>query len=104
MKEEETMQYLLRPMLLAVITVFGVALTIAPAHAQSGSRTLANIPFGFSVENTTLKAASYTVEQLHSGVLALSSSDEKEHEFAMTFPGDSDKQSQDTPPCLHSIR
>ena len=104
MKEEETMQYLLRPMLFAVITVFGVALTIAPAHAQSGSRTLANIPFGFSVENTTLKAGSYTVEQLHSGVLALSSSDEKEHEFAMTFPGDSDKQSQDTPPCLHSIR
>jgi len=47
--------------------VFGVALTIAPAHAQSGSRTLANIPFGFSVENTTLKAGSYTVEQLHSG-------------------------------------
>jgi hypothetical protein len=96
MKEEETMQYLLKPVLLAVITVFGVALTIVPAHAQSGSRALANIPFDFSVGNTTLKAGSYTVEQLQSGILALSSSDDKEHQFAMTFPGDADKQSQES--------
>jgi|SRR5882762_9632923 len=96
MKEEETMQYLLKPMLLAVITVFGVALTIVPAQAQSGSRALANIPFEFSVGNTTLKAGSYTIEQLQSGILALSSSDDKEHQFAITFPGDSDKQSQES--------
>ena len=90
------MQYLLKPMLFALITVFGVALTTMPAHAQSGSRALANIPFDFSVGNTTLKAGSYAVEQLHSGILALSSSDEKEHQFAMTFPGDVDKQSQES--------
>jgi hypothetical protein len=93
-KEEETMQYLLKPMLFAVITVLGVALTIAPAHAQSGSRALANIQFDFSVGNTTLKAGSYTVEQPQSGILALSSSDEKEHQFALTLPGDSANQSQ----------
>src|ERR1700722_3676171 len=96
MKEEETMQYLLKPMLFAVIAVFGVALTIVPAHAQSGSRALANIPFDFSVGNTTLKAGSFSVEQLQSGILALSSSDNKEHQFAMTFPGDSDRQSQES--------
>ena len=90
------MQYLLKPMLFALITVFGVALTTMPAHAQSGSRALANIPFDFSVGNTTLKAGSYAVEQLHSGILALSSSDEKEHQFAMTFPGDVDKQGQES--------
>jgi hypothetical protein len=95
-EREETMQYLLKTMLFAVITVFGVALTIAPAHAQSSSRALANIPFDFSVGNTTLKAGSYTVVQLQSGILALSSSDDKEHQFAMTFPGDSDKQSQES--------
>ena len=89
------MQYLLKPMLLAVLTVFGAALTIAPAHAQSGSRALANIPFEFSVGNTTLKPGSYTLEQLQSGILALSSSDNKEHQFAMTFPGDSDRQSHE---------
>jgi hypothetical protein len=96
MKEGETMQYLLKPMLLAVLTVFGAALTIVPAHAQSGSRAITNIPFDFSVGNTTLKAGSYTVEQLQSGILALSSSDNKEHQFAMTFPGDSDRQSQES--------
>lgn len=90
------MQYLLKPMLLAALTVFGTALTIVPAHAQSGSRALANIPFDFSVGNTTLKAGSYSVEQLQSGILALSSSDNKEHQFAMTFPSDSDQQSQES--------
>ena len=90
------MQYLLKPMLLAVLTVFGVALAIVPAHAQSGTHALANIPFEFSVGNTTLKAGSYTVEQPQSGILALSSSDNKEHQFAMTFPGDSDQQSQES--------
>jgi hypothetical protein len=95
MKEEETMQYLLKPMLFAVITMLGAALTIVPAHAQSGSRVLANIPFDFSVGNTTLKAGSYTVEQLQSGIIAFSSEDEKEHHFALSFPGDSDKQNQE---------
>jgi hypothetical protein len=95
MKEEETMQYLLKPMLFAVITVLAAALTIVPAHAQSGSRVLAKIPFDFSVGNTTLKAGSYTVEPLQSGIIAFSSEDEKEHQFALSFPGDSDKQNQE---------
>src|SRR5258705_8609850 len=90
------MQYLLKPILFAVTTILGVALTIVPARAQSGSRALADIPFDFSVGNTTLKAGSYMIEQLQSGILALSSSDDKEHQFAMTFPGDSDKQNQES--------
>lgn len=96
------MQYLFKPMLFAVLTMLGVALTSVPAHAQSGSRVLADIPFDFSAGTTTLKAGSYTVEQVHSGILALSSSDEQEQQFAMTFPGDSDKQSQE--PHLVFIR
>jgi len=96
------MQYLLKPMLFALITVLGVTLTIAPAHAQSSSRTSANIPFEFSVGNTKLKAGSYTVKQLESGIIAFSSEDGKEHQFAMTFPGDSNKQSQE--PRLVFIR
>src|SRR6266550_891567 len=94
MKEEETMQYLLKSMLFAVMTVLGVALTIVPAHAQTGSRVLANIPFDFSVGNTTLKAGSYTVEQLQSGILAFSSNDGKEHQFALTVPSNSGNQDQ----------
>jgi hypothetical protein len=94
--KEETMQYLLKPMLLVVITTLGAALTIVPAHAQSGSRVLANIPFEFSVGNTTLKAGNYTIEQLQSGIVAFSGEDEKEHQFALTVPGDSDKQNQES--------
>jgi hypothetical protein len=94
--KEEIMQYLLKPMLLVVITTLGAALTIVPAHAQSGSRVLANIPFEFSVGNTILKAGNYTIEQLQSGIVALSSEDEKEHQFALTVPGDSDKQIQES--------
>jgi len=96
MKEEETMQYLWKSMLLAVLTVVGAALTIEPAHAQSGSRVSANIPFDFSVGNTTLKAGSYKVERLESGILAFSSEDGREHKFALTFPGDSDRESQES--------
>jgi hypothetical protein len=96
------MQYLVKPMLLAVITVLGVALTIVPAHAQSGSRVFADIPFTFSVGNTTLNAGSYTVELLQSGIIAFSSEDEREHQFALSFQVDSDKQSQE--PHLVFIR
>ena len=89
------MQYLMKAMLCAVMTMLGVTLAIMPAHAQSGSRVLANIPFDFSIGNTTLKAGSYTVEQLQSGILAFSSNDGKEHQFALTIPGDSGNQTQE---------
>ena len=88
------MQYLFKSMSLAVMTLLGVALTIVPAHAQTGNRVLANIPFDFSVGNTTLKAGTYTIE-LQSDILAFSSDDGKEHKFAFTVPGDSGNQSQE---------
>jgi len=95
MKEGETMQGLMKPMLFVVMTALGVALAIVPARAQSGRRVSADIPFDFSVGNTTLKAGSYTVEQLQSGIIAFSSSDEKQHQFALTVPGDSGNQRQE---------
>ena len=88
------MQYLFKSMSLAVMTLLGVALTIVPAHAQTGNRVLANIPFDFSVGNSTLKAGTYTIE-LQSDILAFSSDDGKEHKFAFTVPGDSSNQSQE---------
>ena len=89
------MNHLSKPMLFALITVLGVALTIVPAHAQSGSRaSAANIPFDFSIGRTTLRAGSYTVGQLQSGIITFSSEDEMEHQFALTFPGHSDDEAQ----------
>ena len=96
------MQYLLKSVLFAVMIVLGVALTMVPAHAQSRSRVLANIPFDFSVGDTTLKAGSYTVEQLQSGILAISSNDGTEYQFALTLQGDSGNYSQE--PHLVFIR
>jgi hypothetical protein len=78
----------------ALISILGVALTIVPAYAQSASRASANIPFDFSIGKTTLRAGSYTVEQLQSGLITFSSKDEMEHQFALTFPGDSDNETQ----------
>jgi hypothetical protein len=89
------MEYFIKPMLLAAMTVLGVALIIVPADAQSSSRVLANIPFDFSVGNTTLKAGAYTVEKLESGILAFSGNDGNEHQFALTVSGDSRNQSQE---------
>ena len=89
------MQYVMKAMIVAVMTMLGVILTIVLAHAQSGSRALAHIPFDFLVRNTTLKAGSYTVVQLRSGLLAFSSKDGKEHQFVLTIPGDSGNQSQE---------
>lgn len=96
------MQYLLKSVSLVAIIVLGIALTIVPAHAQSGSRIFVNIPFEFSVGNTPLKAGSYTVEQLESGIIAFSSRDGKEQQLAVTSPGDPDKHSQE--PRLVFIR
>jgi hypothetical protein len=36
----------------------------------------------------------HTVEQLQSGLITFSSKDEMEHQFALTFPGDSDNETQ----------
>ena len=69
---------MLKPTLFAVITVLGVALTIVPAHAHGDSAVLANVPFELSVGNTAPRAGSYMVEQLESGIIALSSADGRE--------------------------
>lgn len=89
------MKNLIKSTLSAVVmTVLGVALMGAPAHAQIGSRVLVDIPFDFSVGNTTLKAGSYQVQELQSGLLAFASNDGKQSQFAMTVPGNSGNHSQ----------
>jgi hypothetical protein len=88
-KEEEGMQSLMKPMFFVLIAVLGAVVAIAPAHAESDSRVLVNIPFDFSVGNTPLKAGNYKVEELRSGILAFSSQDGQGNQFALTIPGES---------------
>jgi hypothetical protein len=76
-------------MFLVLITVIGAVLAIAPAHAESDSRVLVDIPFDFSVGNTPLKAGSYRIKELQSGILAFSSQDGQGNQFALTVPDES---------------
>jgi len=79
---------------LVLLTVFGAALAIVPAQAQSGSRVKVNIPFNFSVGNTTLKAGDYRVQELRVGVLTLSGDNGQGSQFLLTVPGTSANRSQ----------
>jgi hypothetical protein len=83
------MQSVMKFVLFMLMTVLGAAFTTVPARAQSGSWVQIDIPFDFSVGNTTLKAGSYRVQELQSGILAFASNDGQEHKFALTVPGES---------------
>jgi hypothetical protein len=89
------MQSLMKPTLLVLITVIGAVLATASAHAESDSRILVNIPFDFSIGNTPLKAGSYEIEELQSGILAFSSQDGQGKQFALTLPGESNNRNHE---------
>ena len=88
------MQSLMKSTLFVLMTVLGAALAVLPAHAQSGSRVSVNVPFDFSVGSTTLKAGSYTIAQLESGVLVFNSDDGRQHQVALTLRGESGNRNQ----------
>jgi hypothetical protein len=88
------MQSLMKPTLFMLMTVIGAVLASVPAHAQSGPRVSVNVPFDFSVGNTPLRAGSYTVAQLESGVLVFRSDDGQQHQVAFTVHGDSGNKYQ----------
>lgn len=75
--------------LFILLAILGAALTVVPAHAQTGIRESVSIPFDFSVGSTQLKAGMYTIKEVQAGTLAISSVDGQQHDFALTFRGDS---------------
>ena len=77
------------------LTVLGTTLSAAPAQAQSGQRVQVNVPFDFSIGNTELKAGSYTVQALESGILVFTGDDAHQQGFALTLRGDSSNHSQE---------
>jgi len=66
------------------MTVLGVGLTAAPANAQTGSRVVANVPFDFFVGSTAMKAGTYKVAVLDSGVLVFSSKEAPQQTFVLS--------------------
>jgi len=86
------MQSVMKFVLFMLMTVFATAFTTVPARAQSGSWVQIDIPFDFSVGNTTLKAGNYRVQELQSGILAFAN-DGQEHKFALTVACESANRS-----------
>ena len=83
------MQKIVKATLFALaITVLGVGITAAPAHAQTGSRVVADVPFDFFVGSTALKAGTYEVEERDSGVLVFSSKEAPQETFALSLRDD----------------
>jgi len=60
------------------------ALTVAPAHAQSG--VSADVPFNFALGKTTLDAGHYRVEKSGASFLTLTGASGKT-QFTMRLPG-----------------
>jgi hypothetical protein len=85
------MQSLMKFAFVALTAVLAAAL-VAPAYAESGSRVIVDIPFDFSVGNTPLKAGSYKVEELESGILVFSNNDGQDHRFALTVGDEATNQ------------
>ena len=85
------MQGLMRFVLVALMAVMGATL-VAPAYAQSGSSVKAEIPFDFSVGGTLLKAGSYQIEGLRSGILVFNGNEGQDHQFVLTVGADAANQ------------
>lgn len=88
------MQSLMKSKLLLLVIGVGAALSIVPTHAQTANRVVVNVPFDFSVGNTSLNAGSYAVEKRQSGILVFSSIDGQGRWFGFTVRGDSANRSE----------
>jgi len=90
------MQNLKKSVMLGLVAVFGAALAIAPAHAQS--RVAADIPFNFVLGKTTMQAGQYRIARSGASFVAVSAVEGKTR-FAMLLPG-GDSHSQNGQPYL----
>ena len=83
------MRSLTKFVLFGLVAVLGPTLAMVPARAESDTRVLVNVPFDFSVGITTLKAGSYRVQDVQSGILALRCNDGQVHQLVLTVPQES---------------
>jgi len=78
------MQNLKKSVMLAMISVFGVALAASQAHAQNGLAV--DVPFDFVLGKSTLQSGQYRIAR--SGAAFVSFVDAKRNtKFAMLLPG-----------------
>jgi hypothetical protein len=72
--------------LLILMAVMGASLAIVRAHAED-SRVVVDVPFDFVVGNSLLKAGSYKVEVMQSGVLDFWSAEAQQHHYTLIVAG-----------------
>jgi hypothetical protein len=70
----------------ALMAVIAVSLATVRAHAE-GERVAVNVPFDFAVGNNVLKAGSYKVGVLQSGILDFWNVEARQHYFTLMPAG-----------------
>lgn len=83
--------------LFLLVAAIGVNLAGGRAHAEDDTRVAVNVPFDFVVGKTVLKAGSYKVEVLQSGLVDFWSNDEARHHIALMLPGAASKAQNGDP-------
>jgi hypothetical protein len=83
--------------LFLLVAAIGANLASGRAHAEDESRVAVNVPFDFVVGRTVLKAGSYKVEALQSGIVDFWSNDEGRHHMALMLPGSASKAQNGDP-------
>jgi hypothetical protein len=85
---ENKMERTMKTLLLACVTTMVLAASAAPARAQVIDELDANIPFEFTVRNTTLPAGNYVIKRsgLPAGqVMEIRTADDRKAVFFMTI-------------------
>ena len=77
--------------LFLLVAAIGVNLGSGRAHAEDDTRVAVNVPFDFVVGKTVMKAGSYKVAVLQSGLVDFWSNDEGRHYIALMLPGSASK-------------
>ena len=81
--------------LFLLVAAIGANLAGGRAQAEDDTRVAVNVPFDFVVGKTILKAGSYKVEVLQSGLVDFWSDGEGRHHIALMLPGSASNQNVD---------
>ena len=83
--------------LFLLVAAIGVNLAGGRAQAEDDSRASVNIPFDFVVGTSVMKAGSYKVEVMPSGLVDFWNVDAQQHHVSLMLPGSASKAQNGDP-------